>query len=88
VLPPYAPRVQVPNVTRKEYQLVNIDDGYLSLMDMDSAATREDITLPDSDVGKAIQAMWDAEGDGIVTILGAIGKVRSLSATRAPFLFS
>jgi len=78
----------VPNVTRKEYQLVNIDDGYLSLMDMDSAATREDITLPDSDVGKAIQAMWDAEGDGIVTILGAIGKVRSLSATRAPFLFS
>lgn len=61
-------------MNRKEYQLTNIDDDYMDLMDMDSAETRSDITVPNGDVGDNIRKIFDEEGDAIVTILSAIGK--------------
>lgn len=39
--------VQIPNVARTDYNLLNIsEDGFLDLM-MENGETREDLTLPD-----------------------------------------
>jgi translation initiation factor 5A len=67
---PSTHNMDVPNVTRKEYQMNDIDDGYLSLM-TDDGDTREDLKLPDSDVGKEIQAKYDAGEPFSVTVLSA-----------------
>jgi len=45
---PTTHNVDVPNVARKEYSLLDItSDGYLSLMDPATGAPKEDLRLPD-----------------------------------------
>ena len=51
--------VDVPNITRRDYQLLDVsDDGYLSLMDI-SASTfgniRDDLKNPDGELGDEIK---------------------------------
>jgi len=49
---PSTHNMNVPNVVRKEYQLMDIsDDNYCTLLDEDKNDTREDIKLPDGDLG-------------------------------------
>jgi len=68
---PSTHNMNVPHVKRKDYQLIDIDDGYLSLMD-DNGETKDDVKLPDNDTGKEIMAKMD---DGVlVTILTAMGE--------------
>jgi len=66
--------MDVPNVKRVEYSLIDIDnDGYVSLMD-DSSDTRSDIKLPEGDLGQEIKSKFD-NGDGVkVTVLQALGE--------------
>merc|ERR1712212_1341871 len=53
---PSTHNMDVPNVARKDYQLLDCsDDGYLSLMD-DTGETREDLKIPDSDIGEECKA--------------------------------
>ena len=48
--------MDVPNVVRKDYQLLDVDDGgFLSLMDNDTGDTREDIALPEGELGDEIK---------------------------------
>merc|ERR1712035_69342 len=56
---PSTHNMNVPNVTRKDYSLLNIEDGFLSLMD-DSGDQREDIKVPDGEVGEEIKSKFDA----------------------------
>ena len=46
--------MDVPNVVRKDLQLVDIDGDYLSLMD-DSGDTRDDIKVPEDELGAEIR---------------------------------
>ena len=39
----------------QEYQLMSIDDNYLSLMENDSGELREDIQVPEGDLGEEIK---------------------------------
>lgn len=56
------------------HQLVDINDGFLSLMD-EAGDVREDIKLPEGDLGKEIQAKHDAGGgDALITVLKAMGE--------------
>lgn len=49
---PSTHNMNVPNVVRKEYSLMDIsDDNYCSLLDDDKNETREDIKLPEGDLG-------------------------------------
>ena len=52
---PSTHNMDVPNVSRKDYQLCDIDDGYLSLMD-DGGDMREDLKVPDGDIGEEIRS--------------------------------
>ncbi|CAH1239909.1 EIF5A [Branchiostoma lanceolatum] len=50
--------MDVPNVDRKDYQLNNIDDSYMSLMD-ESGDQREDLKVPNNDLGKDIMSRFE-----------------------------
>ena len=61
-------------------QLVDINEGFLSLMD-DSGDMREDIKLPEGDIGKEITTKHEA-GDILVTVISAMGEEAAI-ATKA-----
>ncbi|XP_033498454.1 eukaryotic translation initiation factor 5A-2 isoform X1 [Epinephelus lanceolatus] len=67
---PSTHNMDVPNVLRKDYQVIGINDGFLSLMD-DSGATREDLKVPETDLGKEITSKFDGEENFMVTVLKA-----------------
>jgi len=63
----------VPNVTRKDYQLIDIDDDqYMSLMDPDTSDVRDDLKVPESDTGKEIAEKHSKGEDILVTVLKAM----------------
>nr|CAH8838969.1 unnamed protein product [Trichobilharzia regenti] len=63
--------MNVPIITRKEYQLMDIKDGFLTLMG-DDFCVFEDIPLPDTDVGKDIQDKWNSKGDSDNVIVSVV----------------
>jgi len=77
-LSPSTHNMDVPNVKRSEYQLVNIDDGFLNLMD-DLGNSKDDVKVPDSDLGKQIEADFEAGKDLMVTIQAAMGEEAAIS---------
>jgi translation initiation factor 5A len=67
---PSTHNMNVPHVKRIEYQLMNIDDGFMSLMG-DTGDTKDDIRLPEGDLGKEIQDKFDTGEQFMVTVLKA-----------------
>jgi len=62
---PSTHNMDVPNVKRTEYTLTDIgDDDYVCLMD-DGGNQREDLKLPEGDLGKEIREKFD-EGDTLL----------------------
>jgi translation initiation factor 5A len=61
------------------YNQVNIDDGFLNLMNQDGVS-KDDVRVPEGDIGKGIQADFDDGKDLLVTILTAMNE----EAVRAP----
>lgn len=52
--------MDVPHVKREDYQLTDIsDDGYLSLMN-DGGDIREDLKVPDGELGNALRADYES----------------------------
>lgn len=52
---PSSHKISVPEVDRSEYQLIDLtDDGFCSLM-LSNGSIREDLWLPDGDIGDAIR---------------------------------
>jgi len=80
---PSTHNMDVPNVSRTEYQLVNIDDGFLNLMLQDGTA-KDDVKLPEGDLGKEIQAGFDDGKDLLVTVVAAMGEEQAMSYKEAP----
>ncbi|KAH9846581.1 eukaryotic translation initiation factor 5A [Lenzites betulinus] len=82
-LSPSTHNVDVPNVFRNEYQLVNIDDGFLNLMTQDGVP-KDDVKVPEDDLGKQIQADFDDGKDLLITIISAMGEEQAISYKEAP----
>ncbi|KAH6904511.1 eukaryotic translation initiation factor 5A-2 [Coprinopsis sp. MPI-PUGE-AT-0042] len=80
---PSTHNMDVPNVTRTEYQLVNIDDGYLNLMSNDGVP-KDDVKIPEGDIGKEIQDAFDDGKDLLVTIIAAMAEEQAISWKEAP----
>lgn len=65
--------MDVPHVKREDYQLTDIsDDGYLCLM-ADNGDLREDLKIPEGEVGAQLRADYDAGKDILCTVLKSCG---------------
>ncbi|XP_065114492.1 eukaryotic translation initiation factor 5A-1 [Paramisgurnus dabryanus] len=70
---PSTHNMDVPNIKRNDYQLVDISEGFLSLM-LDNGDVREDLRVPDGDLGKEIESKFAAGEEMLVTVLSAMGE--------------
>ncbi|KIX97598.1 eukaryotic translation initiation factor 5A [Fonsecaea multimorphosa CBS 102226] len=84
-LSPSTHNMDVPNVTRREYQLLDItDDGFLSLMS-DDGSTKDDVKMPEGEVGEKIEKLFRTdEKDTNVIVLTAMGEEAAVDAKEAP----
>jgi len=70
---PSTHNMNVPHVNRQDFQLVDIEGDFLSLMD-DSGDMKEDLKVPDNDVGKEIREKFENGDSFLVTVLSAMGE--------------
>jgi len=71
---PSTHNMTVPVVKRTDYQMVSIDDdGFVSLMD-ESGNVREDLKVPEGDLGQTIRDAYDKGVDAMCTVLSACGE--------------
>lgn len=82
-LSPSTHNMEVPNVTRTEFQLIDIDDGFLNLMTQDGT-TKDDVKCPEGELGEKLQAEFDEGKDLLVTIISAMGEEACISYKEAP----
>lgn len=100
---PSTHNMDVPNVQRNEYQLVNIgeylnilchtvldcwilswlDDGFLNLMSTDGTS-KDDVKVPEGEIGDQISKDFDDGKDLLVTIISAMGEEQAISFKEAP----
>ncbi|KAL8761490.1 MAG: hypothetical protein Q9184_002400 [Pyrenodesmia sp. 2 TL-2023] len=82
---PSTHNMDVPNVSRQEYQLLDIsDDDFLSLMS-ENGDTKDDVKVPDGEVGeKIIKLFKTEEKDTNVFVLTSMGEEVAIEAREAP----
>ena len=72
VFPKLRGTIPVPNIEIVDYNLIDIaDDGFCTLM-TESGATREDLKLPEGEVGDKIRAAFDDGKDILVNTMKAM----------------
>ncbi|KAJ5215673.1 uncharacterized protein N7498_002080 [Penicillium cinerascens] len=74
--------VDVPEVSSNEYQFSHIEGGMLHLICMDGAE-KNDVPVPDGDVGGKIRAHEDAGIDTLITVISAMGEKRATAVKEA-----
>lgn len=71
--------MEVPNVKRDEWPLLDIsDDGFLSLMLADGS-TKDDVKVPEGELGDKLKADFNDGKELLVTILTAMGEESCVS---------
>jgi translation initiation factor 5A len=75
--------MDVPNVRKSEFPLLDIDDGFLSLM-CDDGSTKDDVKLPDNEIGKKIEADFLDGKELIIAVTAAMGEEHCLGYKEAP----
>jgi len=71
---PSTHNMEVPNVKRKDYLLVEIDtDGHLSLME-DDGNINSHLNIPSGDLGKEIKEKYDEDLSLTLTVMSAMGE--------------
>lgn len=82
---PSTHNMEVPFVKRRDYQLMSIDDGYCGLLDLESCEERNDVKLPDGDLGNQIKDAFEKDENGIlVTVVKAMEEESILQFKNMP----
>jgi len=70
---PSTHNMDVPEVQRNEYQLLDCsDDGFVSLL-LSDGGTKDDLKVPEGDIGKDLLSQFKDGKELTVTVLGALG---------------
>ncbi|PUU82016.1 translation protein SH3-like domain-containing protein [Tuber borchii] len=80
---PSTHNMDVPNVSRTEYQFSYIDDDYLHLIKQDGSE-KNDVKVPDGEIGDRIREAEDQGKDILITIISAMGEEAAISLKDAP----
>ncbi|KIX00663.1 uncharacterized protein Z518_09728 [Rhinocladiella mackenziei CBS 650.93] len=77
--------MDVPNVTCREYQLLDItDDDFSSLISSDGT-TKDDVKISEGEVGEKIEKLFRTEeNDTNIIVLTAMGQECAMDAKEAP----
>ncbi|XP_053191040.1 eukaryotic translation initiation factor 5A-1-like [Scomber japonicus] len=78
---PSTHNMDVPNVTRKDFDVIDVTEGFLTLID-DNGQTREDLRVPTGDVGKDIEKKFSDGESFMVTVMRAVAE-EHVVATKA-----
>ncbi|XP_030380235.1 eukaryotic translation initiation factor 5A-like [Scaptodrosophila lebanonensis] len=71
---PSTHNMDVPHVKREDYQLTDIsDDGYVTLLS-DNGDLREDLKVPEGELGGALRSEFSEGKDLLCTVLAACGE--------------
>jgi translation initiation factor 5A len=83
---PSTHNMDVPFIKRKDYQLMSInDDGFVSLLDMDSCDEKNDLKMPEGEIGVGIRDSFEKDESGIlVTVVTAMGEEMILAFKNMP----
>jgi len=83
---PSTHNMEVPVVKRKEYQLLAInEDNYVSLMDLDSCETKDDLRLPEGELGEQIKSAFEKDETGLLcSVVAAVGEEMILGWKNMP----
>lgn len=80
---PSTHNMDVPNVVRMEYALLNIDDGFLSLM-LPDGTTKDDVKLPEGELGEKLEEQFEEGNELLISVVSAMGEEHCLSYKDAP----
>ncbi|KAI3634662.1 hypothetical protein MIR68_003941 [Amoeboaphelidium protococcarum] len=80
---PSTHNMEVPVVARNDYTVLNIDDGFLSLM-LPDGTTKDDVKMPEGELGDKLQADFDEGKELIVSVTKALNEEAVLSYKEAP----
>jgi translation initiation factor 5A len=83
---PSTHNMDVPVVKRIEYQLIDIkEDNFVSLMDLTTCDTKDDLRLPEGKLGEDIKAAFEKDETGIlVNVVSACGEEMILAYKNMP----
>jgi translation initiation factor 5A len=83
---PSTHNMDVPFIKRKDYQLMSInDDGFVSLLDMDTLNEKNDLKLPESELAAGIRDAFEKDESGILcTVVTAMGEEMILAFKNMP----
>eukprot|EP00294_Goniomonas_avonlea_P014783 CAMPEP_0114539628 /NCGR_PEP_ID=MMETSP0114-20121206/338_1 /TAXON_ID=31324 /ORGANISM="Goniomonas sp, Strain m" /LENGTH=151 /DNA_ID=CAMNT_0001723741 /DNA_START=43 /DNA_END=498 /DNA_ORIENTATION=+ len=70
---PSTHNMNIPNVTRTEFTLMNIDDDFANLLGEDGSE-KNDLKIPDTEVGKQIRDAFEDGKEVTVTVISAMGE--------------
>jgi translation initiation factor 5A len=81
---PSTHNIDVPNVNRSDFQLVDIsDDGFVSLMN-EKGETRDDLRIPEGEIGQKLKDEFAKEDNTvIVTVMSAVGEEAIIACKNA-----
>uniref|UniRef100_A0A915DES5 Translation elongation factor IF5A C-terminal domain-containing protein n=1 Tax=Ditylenchus dipsaci TaxID=166011 RepID=A0A915DES5_9BILA len=73
---PSTHNMDIPIVKRKEYQLLSInDDEFLSLMDLETCETKDDLRVPDNELGTQIKQAFEKDENALlISVVAACGE--------------
>ncbi|CAI4221985.1 unnamed protein product [Auanema sp. JU1783] len=72
---PSTHNMDVPVVKRREYLLMGIDDGFCNLMDPETCDTKDDLKMPEGELGNQITEAYEREeGSVLVAVTAACGE--------------
>ncbi|KAJ2897607.1 translation initiation factor eIF5A [Coemansia aciculifera] len=80
---PSTHNVDVPNVSRAEFTVIDVAEDFLSLMD-DAGEMKEDVKVPEGELGDKIRVEFAEGKELLVTILKAMGEEAAISYKEAP----